>query len=114
MRELPARVGRAWFLAAILSSGCTKHYVDIRVRDPDRVALQTRRGEQWTAVLPADGVAQSSPLNRDPDGPRATATREHQAITISWPDAPQPLDIIDAQGRLPQTPKGPGLEVKDG
>jgi hypothetical protein len=92
---------------ALMSSGCSKRYTEIEVRDPGRVGvgLWTSRGA--TTVLPGDGSQRAVPL----PVPGVIAARRGREVAIAWEDR-APVVLIDERGILPRMPPGPGIEIR--
>ena len=91
-----------------MSSGCSKKYVEIEVRDPGRVTVAAWSERGTVTALPPDGVPRAVPL---PAAPGAVAVRRGREVAIAWDDRP-PVTLIDQQGILPRTPPGPGIDIR--
>jgi hypothetical protein len=92
---------------ALTSSGCSKRYTEIEVRDPGRVAVGLWSTGGAATALPADGSQRVVPL----PVPGVVASRRGREVTIAWEDRP-PVILIDERGILPRTPPGPGIEIR--
>jgi hypothetical protein len=97
----------ALVLALVASSGCSKRYTEIEVRDPGRVGVGLWSTTGAVTALPADG---SQRVVRLPV-PGVVAMRRGREIAVAWEGA-TPVTLVDERGILPRTPPGPGIEIR--
>jgi hypothetical protein len=98
-------------VAALLSNGCVKKYVEVRVRDGSRVGVGAPAGRGYVPILAPDGSqgtvyypAQVAPI---------TVVRQGYQVSAVWAGA-NPVELVNAAGALPPLRPGEGLEVRDG
>jgi hypothetical protein len=92
---------------ALATSGCSKRYTEIEVRDPGRVGVGVWNERGSAIMLPPDG---SQRVVRLPV-PGVVAMRGHE-VAIGW-GGEAPVTLIDERGVLPRTPPGPGIEIRE-
>jgi hypothetical protein len=94
-------------VASLMSSGCSKRYTEIEVRDPGRVGVGLWGERGAVTVLPPDGSQRTVAL----PVPGVMASRRGREVAVAWEGRPA-MTLVDERGILPRTPPGPGIEIR--
>jgi hypothetical protein len=101
-------IGALAIAVALVSSGCSKTYTEIEVRDPGRVAVGLWDQRGVVTALPADGSQRVVALPI----PGVVAIRQGRVIALGW-EAQAPVTLVDERGIFPRLPPAPGIELRD-
>jgi hypothetical protein len=98
--------------ALVVTAGCTKHYLEIRVRDGGAVGVSTMTNQGFAPVFPPDGADRSLPIPLDSAGGGATLVRHQRRIVVMSAGAAEPLELVDHSGTFPPIPPNRGFEIR--
>jgi hypothetical protein len=101
-------MGAVAIAVALCSSGCSKKYTEIEVRDGGRVGVGFASTRGVEPVLPPDGSQRVVPV---PAAPGMVVMRRGREIALGWGDQ-TPVALVDERGVLPRVPPGAGVEVR--